>query len=235
MTIPLRFCWSKMGVEAGETIEAIIERKEDERRRNGGLFLWGVGNALGPSISPLVRKERNPELLFSPIKSPPRSTDVSPGKTILWRAGETIDGFEWELPTGSIVTSRDNTRGYHYALVCSSKKPLRLLAGKDQIDVAALRNLRTGGALGSSQVTAVVERHEQQTTRDSTCYPVVLRVNLAQPYFVRLTDGIAVPQTLATKLQSGRMSSSEKFAQLSRLRGRGRKPIARDLFEDIAS
>lgn len=229
MPIPSRFCWSKIGVEAGETLEAIVERKEQERQRNGGVFLWGVGNGLGPSIGALLRKEKYPEVLFSPIKSAARAVDTNPAGTILWRGAETIDGFSWELPAGSVVTSRDNSRGYHFALVCASRKPLKLLSGRDHVDANTVRNLRTGGALGHSQVTSIVERVGTQAKSDAL-YPVVMRVNLVAPYFVRLVDGVPVPRALATKLRSEKLSAAEKMNLLGRLKGDTRKPRSKDLF-----
>ncbi len=229
LAVPLRFCWSKIGVEAGETLEAIVERKEEERRRNGGVFLWGVGNALGPSIGVLLQKEHRPEVLFSPIKGAPRVADVSPRGTVLWRAAETIDGFSWELPEGSIVTSRDNTRGYHFALVCFSKKPLRLLAGRAHVDANSIRNIRTGGVLGHSQVTSVVEQSAEPSTEEAS-YPIVMRASLVDPYFVRLVDGVPIPAAVASRLRNDELSLGEKMTLLNRLKGGSRRPKAKDLF-----
>lgn len=39
-------CWSRMQAEAGQSLDAIVRRKELEREANGGLFLWGVGNLI---------------------------------------------------------------------------------------------------------------------------------------------------------------------------------------------
>src|SRR5689334_16901759 len=35
--LPLLFCWTRFGTEAGEPIEAILERKEREREATGGV------------------------------------------------------------------------------------------------------------------------------------------------------------------------------------------------------
>jgi hypothetical protein len=229
LAIPLRFCWSKIGVEAGETLEAIVERKEEERLRNGGVFLWGVGNGLGPSIGALLRKQNRPEVLFSPIKTAARTVDVNPSRIILWRSAETIDGFDWEMPPASIVTSRDNTRGYHFALVCFSKKPLRLLSGREHVDANSIRNIRTGGSLGHSQVTAVVEQAPKPSSAEAA-YPVVMRVSLVEPYFVRLVDGVPIPSRVANRLRKKDLSVVDKIGALARLRDGSRKPRAKDLF-----
>ena len=50
MNIPNYFCWTKIGTEAGETIESILLRKELERISNNGIFLWGVGNSIEPIL-----------------------------------------------------------------------------------------------------------------------------------------------------------------------------------------
>jgi hypothetical protein len=59
--IPRDFCWTRFGTEAGEPIEQILERKEAERIATGGVFFWGIGNAVGRSISELVRRTDEPE------------------------------------------------------------------------------------------------------------------------------------------------------------------------------
>ena len=66
------------GTEAGEEIGQMLQRKEQERAANGGIFIWGIGNAVGPSIRELVRRGPKPEVLFSPIKSAPKQQDVLP-------------------------------------------------------------------------------------------------------------------------------------------------------------
>lgn len=39
-------CWSKVQAESGQTLNAIVARKEKERLAGAGVFFWGVGNAL---------------------------------------------------------------------------------------------------------------------------------------------------------------------------------------------
>ena len=46
MPLPEVFVWTRFGTEAGQPIEEIIERKELERRANGGVFLWGLEQAV---------------------------------------------------------------------------------------------------------------------------------------------------------------------------------------------
>lgn len=187
MTVPQYFCWSRFGTESGEAIDQIIERKERERLLNGGIFLWGIGSALGPSVRELVKKERVPAVVFSPIKSKPKTVDVDPPQVVRWLAGETLNGDPYTLPEHSLVTSRLNSTGRHYALVCASDKPLSIEDGGDQFSITQLRNLRTNRPIGASQVTAVVSKIGRFKRRTSS-YPVAMLARLVFPYFVRLTD-----------------------------------------------
>lgn len=182
--VPRSFVWTKFGSEAGETTPQIIARKEQERLLNGGVFLWGVGNNVGYSIESLV-DELEPEVIFSPIASAPRSVDVAPEAIFVWSVAHSLNGNRFDIPANSIVTSRGfPKKRFHYALVCHSNEPLQFKYGKENVFSGALRNLVSGRQLGSSQVTSVVHRTEDTLGRP---YPVALRVRLAAPYFVRLS------------------------------------------------
>src|SRR5258706_6602623 len=104
--LPNLFCWTRFGTEAAEPIEAIISRKEQERISNDGLFLWGIGNAIGPSIAELLERALNPEVLFSPIKSAPKCKDITPAAIAAWTSAVALDGSPFDLPKHSLVTSR---------------------------------------------------------------------------------------------------------------------------------
>lgn len=197
MPLPDFFCWTRFGTEAGEPITHILERKEAERVANAGLFLWGIGNAVGPSIRELVRRTSTPEVLFSPIKSPAKLQDVSPPAVVAWTSGETLEGETFYLPENSRVTSRYNPaapRTGHYALVCFSLTPITPSKAEGKIVFDALRNLRTGRPIGASQVTAVVEQR-QSASKKTLTYDVAIRAELVYPYFVRLEQPIALPNS----------------------------------------
>jgi hypothetical protein len=190
--VPKRFCWTRFGTEAGERVEAILARKEHERRAAGGVFFWGVGNSVGPGIAALLAEEGQPEVLFSPIRSRPQAADIAPDAIVRWLAAETLEGKRFDLPSDARVTSRGG-RLAHYALVCESAQPLvaRHLA---RLRFGSLRNLRTGNPVGPSQVTAVVRR---VGTGHGADYVVALRARLVEPYFLRLVDPVAVNQRQA--------------------------------------
>jgi len=193
VTLPACFCWTRFGTEAGQAIDQIFERKEQERLANGGVFYWGIGNAIGPSIKELLRRTSNPEVLFSPIKSVPRLADSAPEVVAAWGSAETLEGESFRLPESSLVTSRydpdTSSKDSRYALVCSSSGSLKELRCDEQIASSNLRNLITGRPVGSSQVTAVVYKLDEEI-EEIPKYNVHIRARLVYPYFVRLRDPI---------------------------------------------
>lgn len=188
--LPPLFCWTRFGMEGGETIAEILARKEAERQASGGIFFWGIGNSIAPAVAELVRHVDEPEVLFSPIKSRPRRVDVAPEWVVQWTSAEALSGRVFELPAYARITSRwDPARSArcHYALVCSSADPLSITdAGR--LRFSALRNLRSGAPLGASQVTAVV--HLIDPANEDGEYTVAFRAALVAPYFVRLRQPV---------------------------------------------
>ncbi len=196
MNFPECFCWTRFGTEAAQTVEQIFSRKEEERLANDGRFLWGIGNAVGPSVKALLRRTSEPEALFSPIKAAPKSFDVAPASVAAWTSGEGLDGSVFTLPQYSLVTSRYNplTPGrMHYALVCYSDRPIALSGAKTGLHISSLRNLVTGRPVGASQVTAIVQQ-QGPLANDSAPYPVAIRVKLVAPYFIRLRGPVPLAE-----------------------------------------
>jgi hypothetical protein len=192
MSLPAHFCWTRFGTEAAQPIQSILERKEGERRANEGIFFWGIGNAVGPSMKELIRRSEAPEVLFSPIKSAARVEDKSPPAVVAWTSGETLAGDPFQLPTTSLITSRFDPgcpRGAHYALVCFSQQPLQLSQSEEKIVYSELRNILTGRPVGASQVTSIIQR-KPQPSRGSRIYDVAIRARLVDPFLIRLRDPI---------------------------------------------
>ena len=187
MSLPFAFCWTRVGVEAGQPLESIFRRKEEERAANGGLFFWGIGSAIGPSIAELVRQSPQPEVMFSPIKSAARSVDVKPESVVAWTSAQRFDGSKFVLPAQALITSRFDSskpKGAHYALVCSSDTPLDIPKDYGTLDIGGLVNLLTGRRVGASQVTAVVRQAGAPVP--TRRYNVVLRAKLEAPFLLRL-------------------------------------------------
>ncbi|MBV8977728.1 MAG: hypothetical protein JOZ13_10160 [Alphaproteobacteria bacterium] len=193
MGLPEHFCWTRFGAEAGETVAQILRRKEKERLGNDGIFLWGIGNGIGPSLRELLKIEQSPTVLFSPIRNLPRDQDVSPEIVIRWQAGRALDGKRFELPPASVVTSgaRQGVKVHRrYALVCHSERAVQL-GSHGNMRLSHLANFRTGAKVGSSQVTAVV-RYDPSRPTAGPAYRVALRATLIAPYIVELIDPVVI-------------------------------------------
>jgi hypothetical protein len=193
--LPSQFCWTRFGSEAGQSIEQILSRKDQERSANNGVFLWGVGNAVGPGMKELVRRCSSPEVLFSPILGKARRDDLKPESVVAWTLGETHDGEKYPLPSRSLVTSRQSVsspKSSHYALVCFSREPLVLCSPGYTLAFDTLRNIASGSPVGASQVTAVVARGNEASTKGRV-YEVTFRADLVQPYFIRLRGPMTLP------------------------------------------
>lgn len=194
MPLPAAFCWTKYGTEAGEPIDAIIARKEHERAANGGLFLWGIGNSVAPSLRQLLAVTLQPEVLFSPMFSRPAAQDREPDMVAKWQEAIGLDGDPFDMPAATLVTSRYSPqRPRHFALVCASDVPLTA-GSADEIDASSLENLSRGTPLGSSQVTSVVRQAACREGPGRRAYRVGFRTRLHFPYFVRLTSPIVCSQ-----------------------------------------
>ena len=219
-SLPETFCWTKFGVEAGEPPVSIFQRKELERHRNGGVFLWGIGQSIGPSLPELLRVNSTPEILFSPIRTSAATHDVSPAQVVLWCDAIGYDGHRFRLPEYSLVTSRMDParpRSGHYALVCEAGSSILELEGKNHyLALEALRNLRSGTSLGASQVTAIVRRVSINAPARAE-YPVVVRARLVYPYLVRLTRSIPVPDSCRAD-RAGLAAFESAMGSLLRLR-----------------
>ncbi|MBS1181949.1 MAG: hypothetical protein H6Q99_1829 [Proteobacteria bacterium] len=185
-------CWSRMQAEAGQGLEAIIHRKELERRSGGGLFCWGVGNAPAVVTRSLARLGQPIEVIFSVMKGRPKQVDVAPARVVAWRRYIDAEGIVRPLPANVLVTSRADTaagpKTKHFALMCASVEPLTIRRG-EPFDPSMYRNAGGSGApVGASQVTALLKRASSEGR--SADYEVNLRAWLVESYWVQLVDPI---------------------------------------------
>jgi hypothetical protein len=181
-------CWTRMQAEAGQPLAAILQRKELERRAGRGIFFWGVGNAPSRLCRPLARTGVPVPVVFSVMKSAPKKIDESPTGLLVWNGYVDSEGVERPIPHHVLVTSRSMTgsgpKTVHYALICHSDVPLQL--GNDPFDHRQFRNAGTGGAIGASQVTALLEPALDAPTTTPE-YRQNLVAQLTDSYWVRLT------------------------------------------------
>ncbi len=137
-------CWTRMQTESGQDLQSIVARKELERRAGGGLFFWGVGNPPSRSIKGLAAKADNIDVVFSLMKTKPKTRDSAPSGVLAWRTYFDIHGVENPVPPHVLVTSRmetaSGTKRVHYALMCHSDDELRL-NDKIPFDPSAYRNV----------------------------------------------------------------------------------------------
>ena len=186
--IPDAFVWTKIQAEAGELIGRILARKELERAAGDGHFWWGIGESKGAAISLLRQCVTSPEVLFSLMRSAPHQRDSAPAAVVVWESYRTSAG-EAAIPPHIIVTSRayagdGRLKSRHYALVCASPSSI-LSNGASTLNIAALRNV-SGGKVGSSQITAVVEKAAPHGA--PMIYPVIARAALFAPFFATLSS-----------------------------------------------
>lgn len=185
-------CWSRMQAEAGQALDAIVRRKEMERRAGRGSFCWGVGNAPATMTSALARLGHPVAAVFSIMKSRPKALDVHPARTFAWRRYIDSTGAVRPLPRHALVTSRGDSAGgpkdRHFALMCWSDVPLAIQRGVP-FDPSAYRNAGgTGAPVGASQVTALLKRTSNGD--GVTGYEANMCAWLTDSYWVRLTDPV---------------------------------------------
>jgi hypothetical protein len=186
--IPSAFVWTKIQADSGQSLDRILNRKELERQ-SGNTFWWGVGESKADQIRLLLTRDPRPLVLFSLMLSRPHRRDSHPDGVLLWEAYKTTEG-EVPLPAHAVVISRAHdskgrSKRVYYALVCENPTGI-LHSGHGMLDTRTLRNFGDGGKpVGSSQVTALVERTSPHDKGRS--YPVTASATLTAPYAVQLT------------------------------------------------
>lgn len=190
--LPESFVWTKVQAEGGQLLTEILARKELERATSGGVFFWGVGNALGDRVRLWVESVARPTVVFSLMKAPPRPEDRDSEEVFAWLSYVDGLGQHHRVPDTVIVTSRaataTRTKHVHYALVCHAEAPLGI-SDRGTINLGHYRNfLSESPRIGGSQVTAVVQFQEQGAPGGE--YSVGMLADLRQPYFVRLATPV---------------------------------------------
>jgi hypothetical protein len=212
-------CWSRMQAEAGQALDAIIRRKELERQSNGGIFIWGVGNAPARLTRVLAHAGQPVRVIFSIMKSKPKAADAQAEHLLVWRAYIDAEGVERALPSGSIVTSRAGTatklKRAHYALVCRSERGLDLDKNGVRFDPEAFRNAgEQGRPVGASQVTALLRQVAGQ--RSNGPYAVNMEAELTGGYWVRLTSPMLLARRALSALDRAENMGVEAWRDLAR-------------------
>jgi hypothetical protein len=189
VVFPRAFVWTKIQADAGQQLNSILIRKDLEGQA-GGTFWWGIGESKAKKIRLLTALDPRPAVFFSQMVTAPHTRDSNPGAVLLWQAYKMPNGAIVSLPPHAIITSRahdknGNQKTRHYALVCENPSGYRSSRGRE-LDTRTLRNFGDGGkGVGSSQVTAVVER--TTCNRAGRLYPITAYGTLIAPYAVQLS------------------------------------------------
>jgi hypothetical protein len=226
--IPELFCWTKVGAESGEGLEALLRRKELERQAGQGTFYWGVGNSVGPAVTELAIDGRHPAVMFSQMRpASPAKAQAEPGALLLWRSCLDRWGKVHALPEHVLITSRapadpGSQPRPHYALVCHTDEPLSAQA-KGVMRFNELINYSTGRPLGYSHVTTLVKRRTAGAPPGGPEYPVLMVAALQPPYIVELQDPLPLPPEVGMSLgkTAAGLDASGWREFVSRLRRQG--------------
>lgn len=220
--LPSVFCWTKMGSESGQGLDAILQRKELERQSGGGLFSWGIGNSIGPALKHAREAVGSPSLtaLFTAMKSAPKNIDVAPNALVIWLGFTDECGSIAKLPEHMLVTSRAHgpsgaKKRSHYALICRRSSPIKTLDEFRRLNSSCVRNLVSAGRVGYSQVTSVVRYNTELAEPNSIAYPVMFDAELAGPWFVRLANPVAIEGILLKMYERACASQSSSDWLLS--------------------
>ena len=197
-------CWSRMQAESGQGLEQIVARKEREREAGEGLFFWGVGNAPSTVTRALAKTETSIPVIFSTMKSRPKKVDTNPSAISVWETYFDYNGIERPLPRHALITSKAYTasgpKKRHYALMCLSKKPLKLSTGVG-FDPSAYRNCGANeGKIGPSQVTALVKKKFPFGTSQ---YEENLSAQLTGSYWVKLGRPTQLSNKMRDTIEEG--------------------------------
>jgi hypothetical protein len=224
--LPAKFCWSKMGEEAGEAIPAILLRKEWERSLGNGRFYWGIGHSVSTSAAEAAQDGSLP-VIFSPMKSKARRHDATPDGLFLWRSFKIDARGTYPLPphvflTSGAFTQSGAVKSRQYALVCTSTRKLARMKSSFEVPSEALRNIGKETELGDSQVTAVVSYDARYERAEGKRYEVCFSAQLKAPYCVKLADPMRLtPADVKRIAAAARSGNIDEWKQLvERLRGR---------------
>jgi hypothetical protein len=179
------FVWTKMGVESGEDLGRIVQRKEAERVAGKGRFWWGIGNSLGSAVRDDARAQGGAlPVLFSKMLGRARPADTSPDAVWRWTGWEDEFGRIHDVPSHVKVLSRGALlKEKHYALVCFSDKPITLASIGPRFDPKLCRT-RSDKAPGASQVTALLRGSPDAHLEGP--YEIAFRATLVEPWAVKL-------------------------------------------------
>jgi len=186
MSFPEIFCWSKVGPEAGFTLEQIIRWKELQRSLSDGIFFWGIGGV--PSREKqeaFIRAVARPKILFSEQIGEARPLFKNPNAVFLWTHYEKQAGREIALPPFSAVMSKAGGPK-HYAIVCQANAPISVDITLG-FDIGTYGNFLGRPNIAFQQTCPIVQLNK--AGHPKCRYDRGFWADLVTPYFVTLSRG----------------------------------------------
>ncbi len=192
-SLPDAFCWSKMGIESGQTLSVILRRKDHERLYGNGEVWWGVGESnLHRRIRELVgRASPNAPLVI--LTPQPTPSPKGNGKIVVWRDYLDQQQRRYKIPPHVFVISPATTgtgtpKHVHFALVFKCDAALTEVSG-GLFYPNQWRNLGSEkDRFGPSQVTTAVERKTPVPLPYGNPYEIYVRGLLMNPFLAELVN-----------------------------------------------
>jgi hypothetical protein len=178
--------WTKIGADGGQSLEAILARREWERRNGDGVFWWAIGNNYASSICGAARSlVGNMPVLFSKLRGKPHGRDANPEHIFIWRHWKDYHGQTHEIPQYIRLWSVKKPKLEHYALVCRSDSPIAL-GDHGPFDEKRCVTYPKGKVPGTSMVTVLLRTDGSESTSCER-YRIAFCACLVEPWCVRLT------------------------------------------------
>ena len=197
------FLFTKMGADGGQQLEAILARREFERKTGQGVFWWAIGNSLGLAVSERAKEQGGVlPVIFSRMPSKSHRRDTHPSEIMLWPQWQDADGTIHEVPGHILLWSQGadlRRKQKHFALVCHSDDPVRL--GDHGPFHPARCKTHRGRQPGSSQVTALLH-DDSSDSHTASKSQFGFRASLIEPWFVTLVNPQPLPPSLRAELSN---------------------------------
>jgi len=203
-------CLTKFGPESGETANAILARKDWERKsgiaNHANEFWWGIGEkGTAESIRHLVERYKAKSIIFVAVKDQ-TTKGASPQQVLVWRKYRTLGGHQnIDIPKNILVTSSVSTKdgtlkSNHFALVCNAAAPIRA-ENIGRFANSHYKNLTKAGKgyeLGSNKrgqrtTSPLVKWTSHAVTPDHCDSAIQFSAHFAAPYCAELQDSKRVP------------------------------------------
>ena len=194
------FVWSEIGLDAGETPEHIIVRKEAERVAGAGEFWWGLGASLGVSVE--VMAQRNGGTLPALFSKSKGIETQQNSEVRIWNAWRSVlhPDQQGRIPGHIIVTSGHDPkkRQTRFALICRSAVELALgtvgFCELDQCRTVRGGRQRVDALRGAQLLTKREPLISPHGSPSQSVYRIAFKATLVGHCYVQLENSRALTQ-----------------------------------------